>query len=140
MKDRSQPEAAPAQQAKTPRRSGILMLMHPHPSPATAAEYFRLGVETGTLPLDLPIRWADQMIAAFADPPGDLVEVAWCRTAERMTAALNEVDGDRNREAAARWLLRTLRYQLAQRREASEVISAAMHAVEQGGLGEAKRL
>lgn len=106
---------------------------------ATVAVYFRLGLETATIPMALPVRWADALIADCAEAPGDIVEVAWSRSDGSMIAALNGVEGARSVELAARWILCTLRGQLAEGRDPSEVIRASSRAVEVGGLGNPTR-
>jgi hypothetical protein len=102
---------------------------------ATVAEYLRLGIETDTLPISVPRRWADQVIADAPLAPGDIVEVAWSRDLPTLVVALRCVEGERDFELAARWFLRTLLSQLASGRQPAEVIRAAKHALFESHLG-----
>jgi len=102
------------------------------PSLATIAEYLRLAVETDTLPLSVPRRWADQVIDAAALAPGDIVDVAWSRDLSAIVMALRCVEGDRDFELAERWLLRTLHSQLDAGRPPPDVIRAAKHVLFNG--------
>ena len=101
---------------------------------ATYADYFRLGVETGSIEPSSAKNWADQIIAQAEQAPGDIVEVAFSQNAPQLLNALACVAGDRDKESASRWLLRQLLTQLQSGRNPHKVIQAARHLVLSAGM------
>lgn len=75
------------------------------PNFATAALYFRFGMEAGILTDTQARDWALKIVDAFDTPPVEIVEVLASRGSSHLHQCLKEVAGDGNLELAGRWLL-----------------------------------
>lgn len=83
------------------------------PNFATAALYFRFGIEAGILTEAQARHWAFAVVDALDTPPVDIVEVLASRGSSQLHQCLKEVAGDEDPELAGRWLLWDLSRQLA---------------------------
>lgn len=80
---------------------------------ATAALYFRFGLEAGILTDAQARDWALKIVDAFDTPPVEIVEVLTSRGTSHLHQCLKEVLGDGNLKLAGRWLLWDLSCELA---------------------------
>lgn len=87
---------------------------------ATAALYFRFGMEAGILTDAQARDWALKIVDALDTPPVEIVEVLASRGHSHLRQCLKEVAGDGNLQLAGRWLLWDLSRELA----ASTVLEA----------------
>ncbi|RTQ36707.1 hypothetical protein EJP69_02905 [Variovorax gossypii] len=80
---------------------------------ATAALYFRFGMEAGILTDAQARDWALKIVDAFDTPPVEIVEVLTSRSTSHLHQCLKEIPGEGNLELAGRWLLWDLSCELA---------------------------
>ncbi|WP_093053126.1 MULTISPECIES: hypothetical protein [unclassified Variovorax] len=80
---------------------------------ATAALYFRVGMEASILTDAQARDWALKIVDACDTPPVEIVEVLASRGSSHLHQCLKNVAGDGNLELAGRWLLWDLSCELA---------------------------
>ena len=71
----------------------------------TIAEYLRVGLVVGILSPQQASAWAYSIIAFEAEPPSQIIDLAWCKEVTPTIDALAAVEGNRDRQMAGRWLL-----------------------------------
>ncbi|SEK42067.1 hypothetical protein SAMN05518845_101284 [Variovorax sp. YR750] len=69
---------------------------------ATAALYFRFGMEAGILTDAQARDWALKIVDAFDTPPVEIVEVLTSRSTSHLHQCLKEIPGEGNLELAGR--------------------------------------
>ena len=84
---------------------------------ATIAEYLRIGLVVGLLSTEQASAWAYSIIASEAEPPCEIIDLAWCKGVTPTMDALAAIEGDRNTQLAGRWLLGLLRQTLPETEE-----------------------
>jgi len=75
---------------------------------ATAAQFYRIGLEVGLCDPDQARAWAIRVIDKLAEPPGEIIEVSWRKPLAHLIEDLNAVQGDADRSALRSWLLHQL--------------------------------
>ena len=75
----------------------------------TIAEYLRIGLIVGLLAPEQASEWAYSIVAGEAEPPSEIIDLAWCKEVAPMIDALAAVEGPRDARLAGRWLLGLLR-------------------------------
>ena len=104
---------------------------------ATIAEYFRLGLQVGLLHPAQAISWADSEISETDVPPSELIEISWSNGLLSTMDALAAVPGDRDKQAAGRWLLGLLAQFIPDSQEDLQLaIQRAMQIAREANLGD----
>lgn len=110
---------------------------HSSASMATIAEYFRIGVLLGLVEPKQAVAWADRVIACEDDPRPEIIEVAWSIDLLSTIDALAAVPGERDKQAAGRWLLGLVRETLPKSVDELEMAAQrAMQIVRHAELGD----
>lgn len=108
------------------------------PALATIAEYYRLALIAGLLQSDDAKDWAMSLIEQLAEPPGDIIELSWSKGVTMTMENLAAVQGDRDQQLAAYWLLASLRQADQSTDEALQRVGKqAMRIAQAAGLDEA---
>ncbi|NHZ96425.1 hypothetical protein [Massilia sp. CCM 8734] len=76
---------------------------------ATAALYFRVGLESGVLQADQARAWAIAEIERMDEPPGEMIDISWQQPLAQLIADLKAVQGEGDPDLACRALLGVLR-------------------------------
>lgn len=76
---------------------------------ATMAEYLRVGIEVGFIESSVARSWADAIVEALPQPPGEVIEVAWSKGLPESLTNLRFIPGERDSTLAGQWLLGSLR-------------------------------
>ena len=84
---------------------------------ATIAEYLRIGLIVGLFSPEQASAWAYSIIAIEAEPPSEIINLAWCKGVTSAIDALAAIEGDRNTQLAGRWLLGRLSQTLPETEE-----------------------
>ena len=104
---------------------------------STIAEYFRIGLEAGLLRPEDAQDWATSVIEKMAEPPPEIIEVAWSKGLATTMESLRAVPGERDQQLAGRWLLGLLRNRLpTDDEELGWTARRAMHIAQAANLGD----
>ena len=103
----------------------------------TIAEYLRIGLVVGLFSPEQASAWAYSIIAIEAEPPSEIINLAWCKGVAPTIDALAAVEGDRDTQLAGRWLLGLLRKTLPETEEGLHIATQrAMSVARLADLGD----